>query len=83
MGRRIDRRLVLHQIESLSEYLSYLKERPREVQQPFQDLSITVTSFFRDPEAFEAPEAALRERVVMSKEEAYSVACFWQRPRRS
>jgi two-component system CheB/CheR fusion protein len=88
--RRIDRRLVLHQIQSLAEYISYLRESPAEVQQLFQDLTVTVTGFFRDPEAFKALEKALRERVIRRKgdgdelrawvvgcstgEEAYSVA---------
>jgi len=88
--RRIDRRLVLHQIESLSDYSAYLRESPSEIQQLFQDLTVTVTGFFRDPEAFEALDRALRERVLRRKrdgddlrawvvgcstgEEAYSVA---------
>jgi len=65
--RRIDRRLVLHQLHSLSEYIGYLRESPGEVQALFQDLTITVSGFFRDPEAYEALGKALRERIVKHK----------------
>ena len=78
--RRIDRRLVLHQIQSLAEYNNYLRESPAEVQALFQDLTVTVTGFFRDPGAFEALEKALRERVIRGKEDgeelrAWVVGC--------
>ena len=36
------------------EYLTYLHHHPNEIKSLFQDLLIGVTSFFRDPEAFEA-----------------------------
>jgi two-component system CheB/CheR fusion protein len=78
--RRIDRRLVLHQIQSLAEYNNFLRESPAEVQALFQDLTVTVTGFFRDPEAFEALDRALRERVIRRKNDgddlrAWVVGC--------
>ncbi len=54
--RRIRRRINLHNIENLAVYLRYLQEHPDEVQQLFKELLINVTSFFREPEAFEALE---------------------------
>ena len=50
--RRVDRRMTLHQIERVTDYLRYLQEHTEEVSALFRDLLIGVTSFFRDPEAF-------------------------------
>jgi two-component system CheB/CheR fusion protein len=52
--RRVRRRMVLHRLESLKHYLSYLQANPAEVRALFDDLLINVTDFFRDAEAFEA-----------------------------
>ncbi len=52
--RRLLRRLALHQQESLAEYAVFLREHPPEVEALYQDLLINVTSFFRDPLAFQA-----------------------------
>jgi two-component system CheB/CheR fusion protein len=51
--RRIGRRLSLHTIESLQTYAKYLDTDPEEVTALFGDMLIHVTSFFRDPEAYE------------------------------
>jgi two-component system CheB/CheR fusion protein len=59
--RRLARRMQLSHCASLEEYLTLLKKHPEEVQRLFDDLLISVTSFFRDPEAWEA----LRLQVVM------------------
>jgi two-component system CheB/CheR fusion protein len=52
--RRIHRRMVLHGDEKLSDYVTHLQENPAEVRALADDLLICVTSFFREPEAFEA-----------------------------
>jgi two-component system CheB/CheR fusion protein len=92
--RRIERRMLQHNIESLEVYTRYLKENPPEAQLLFKELLINVTSFFRDPEAF----AALRKTILLqlladkppgstiriwvagcaTGEEAYSVAILLQ-----
>jgi two-component system, chemotaxis family, CheB/CheR fusion protein len=54
IGRRIQRRMVLHKIERLAEYVSLLHRDRNEVKALYQDLLINVTSFFRNPEAYEA-----------------------------
>jgi two-component system CheB/CheR fusion protein len=59
-NRRIERRMALHQIVELDEYVHYLQQTPVEVEALFRDLLIGVTNFFRDPEAFDA----LREQVI-------------------
>jgi two-component system, chemotaxis family, CheB/CheR fusion protein len=56
INRRIERRMAVHQIESLHDYVKYLQQTPAEVEALFRDLLIGVTNFFRDPEAFQAVE---------------------------
>ena len=58
--RRIERRMAVHQLEHLEDYVAYLKRFPSELDALFKDLLIGVTSFFRDPEAF----LAIQEQVV-------------------
>lgn len=58
--RRIERRMAMHQLERMAAYFRYLNERRAEVQVLFKDLLIGVTSFFRDPQAFEI----LAEKVI-------------------
>jgi two-component system CheB/CheR fusion protein len=58
--RRIERRMAVHQIESLVDYVRYMHDVPAEADALFGDLLIGVTSFFRDGDAF----AALEERAI-------------------
>ncbi len=62
--RRLARRMQLNHRSSLEEYLSLLKEKPEEVQSLFDDLLISVTSFFRDPSAWEALRVQAIARLV-------------------
>ena len=54
--RRIERRMGIHQIEHIDDYVKYLQQFSAEVETLFRDLLIGVTSFFRDPEAFKVLE---------------------------
>jgi two-component system CheB/CheR fusion protein len=54
MLRRVHRRLHVHHINSLESYLEYLDEHPQEATALQRDLLISVTSFFRNRDAFEA-----------------------------
>jgi two-component system, chemotaxis family, CheB/CheR fusion protein len=49
--RRIERRMNVHQLESLSDYLQFLERNAPEIDRLFKELLIGVTSFFRDPDA--------------------------------
>jgi two-component system CheB/CheR fusion protein len=51
--RRIERRMGLHQIKGIAFYVRYLRENPQELELLFKELLIGVTSFFRDPPAWE------------------------------
>ncbi len=46
--RRIERRMSLHQIETIALYARYLRENPQELDLLFKELLIGVTNFFRD-----------------------------------
>jgi len=69
--RRIERRMAQHDIETADVYARYLKEHPAEAQVLFKELLINVTSFFRDPEAFEALRKEVLPRVFAGKPEGW------------
>jgi len=88
--RRIERRMAVHQIDSMEGYVKYLQQTPIELEALFRDMLIGVTSFFRDPEAFAALEKLAIPKLFEGKnandavrvwsvgcstgEEAYSIA---------
>ncbi len=45
--------MALHKIGELSDYTRYVKEMPKEAEELYRDVLITVTNFFREAEAFE------------------------------
>lgn len=59
IGRRVARRMALHKIEKLRDYVSLLQRNRNEVMALYQDLLINVTSFFRDAEAFDSLRAVV------------------------
>jgi len=71
IGRRIERRMLLHDIEDAEIYARYLKENPAELQTLFKELLINVTSFFRDPEAFVALKQEILLQLIQNKPEGY------------
>ena len=88
--RRIERRMGLHQLSRITDYVRYLRENAQESDLLFRELLIGVTNFFRDPEVWEqlkneALPALLAERPegavlrawcpgCSTGEEAYSLA---------
>ena len=70
--RRIERRMVVHAIGDIDTYARYLQENPSEVQVLFKELLINVTSFFRDPEAFEALLKVDLPRIFEGKPDNYT-----------
>jgi two-component system CheB/CheR fusion protein len=92
--RRIERRMNVHQIENLRQYLRFVLANPHELDALFQELLIGVTSFFRDPQAFEVLEQKVLPSLVEGKpenatlrlwvagcstgEEAYSLAILFR-----
>lgn len=92
--RRIERRMGLHQIDKMADYIRYLQTNPQELDLLFKELLIGVTNFFRDPAAWEqlrdhalpallakrTPGHALRAWVTgcSTGEEAYSLAMVFR-----
>ncbi len=54
--RRISRRMQVNHTDTLSDYLALLRAEPEEAQALFKDFLISVTNFFRDPQAFDIIE---------------------------
>src|SRR5438445_6913426 len=52
LQRRINRRMVLHHLEELKDYVRYIRRNPKELDELYSEILIHVTGFFRDPEAF-------------------------------
>ncbi len=65
--RRIERRMAVHQIETIDAYVKYLQQTPPEVEALFRDLLIGVTNFFRDPEAFQVLEKHVIPKLFAAK----------------
>jgi two-component system CheB/CheR fusion protein len=92
--RRIERRMVVNQIDHIEEYLRYLDQNSLERTALFNDLLIGVTSFFRDAESFAALETKILPRLFedhrdgtpirvwvagcSTGEEAYSLAILFK-----
>ena len=52
--RRIQRRMLVVQAETVADYIDHLRQYPNEHELLFREFLIGVTEFFRDPVAFEA-----------------------------
>lgn len=51
--RRLERRMTVHKCQELRQYVELLQHRPEELYELHNDILISVTSFFRDPDAFQ------------------------------
>jgi two-component system CheB/CheR fusion protein len=52
--RRIERRMAVHQLATVSAYVRFLEKNPGELDLLFKELLIGVTNFFRDPAVWQA-----------------------------
>ena len=91
--RRISRRVVLHKLDSMEQYLRVLLDNPSERDELYRDILINVTNFFRNPEAFDALKTKVFPQLVAERsrhepiriwvvgcstgEEAYSLAIVY------
>jgi len=60
LQRRVERRMSIHQIMNISDYVRFIQENPAEAEILFKEMLIGVTSFFRDPDIWEQ----LGEKVI-------------------
>jgi two-component system CheB/CheR fusion protein len=65
--RRVQRRMVLHKIEPLKEYVAYLRTHPAELQELFNDILIHVTGFFRDRHVFQMLKRRIFPRLLKNR----------------
>jgi len=92
--RRIERRMGIHQIDKIADYIRYLQENSQELDLLFKELLIGVTSFFRDSAAWEELRESVMPALLASRpagqalrawvpgcstgEEAYSLAMVFK-----
>ena len=89
VGRRVESRVAANRLNDAEEYLELVRRDPGELDRLANAIMISVTSFFRDPEAFDALSDALDSYFVADDgkgamrvwvpgcatgEEAYSIA---------
>jgi two-component system CheB/CheR fusion protein len=65
--RRLERRMVLHKIESVDEYRRLVESSTEELRALYKDMLIGVTSFFRDPETFDVVRNVVVPQIAESK----------------
>jgi two-component system CheB/CheR fusion protein len=80
LARRVERRMSLSQLTEIADYLAFLREHPDEVRHLSRDLLISVTGFFRDPEAWLVLKDDVIAPLVSAKEHdaplrVWSVGC--------
>jgi two-component system CheB/CheR fusion protein len=92
--RRIERRMAIHQIDRIMNYVHLLQENPQETELLFKEILIGVTSFFRDPAAWDVLKSELIPALLAARpsgitlrawtpgcstgEEAYSLAIVFK-----
>lgn len=74
--RRIERRLAVHQIDSLADYILFLQKYPAEIETLFKNLVIGVTSFFRDPDAFNVIEKTVLAKLIEARRLEDALRCW-------
>ncbi|MCB2225465.1 MAG: PAS domain-containing protein [Desulfarculaceae bacterium] len=73
--RRVGRRVVLHKLANLREYIDFAEKHPEDLDALAKDILISVTSFFRDREAFQALEKILDK--ILAKKKKGDPVRFW------
>ena len=78
--RRIERRMAIHKIDTITSYARFLQKNSHEVDLLFKELLIGVTSFFRDPVMWEELKSEALPRTLAAYHEggalrAWSCGC--------
>ena len=68
--RRIERRMQVNAIPDIVSYRDFLREHATETTPLLRDMLISVTSFFRDPEAFDALQEEVVDRILEHRDDA-------------
>ncbi|BAY46467.1 MCP methyltransferase, CheR-type with PAS/PAC sensor [Scytonema sp. HK-05] len=68
LTRRIHKRMQSVRVQSYSDYLDYLEVHPDEFVDLFNTILINVTTFFRDPQAWEYIASEIIPQIIASKQ---------------
>lgn len=71
--RRVSKRMKMLGIGDFGRYSDYLQAHQEEFPELFNTILINVTSFFRDPEAWDYFAKAIVTKIVAEKEDGYSI----------
>jgi len=65
--RRIQRRMIVHKMEKMEDYVKYVQTNPAEIKALYQDMLINVTSFFRNPRVFDALKSQVFPAIMKNR----------------
>ncbi|MCX7250751.1 MAG: PAS domain-containing protein [Burkholderiales bacterium] len=74
--RRIERRMGLHQLPRIADYVRYLRENPHEIDLLFKELLIGVTRFFRDAPLWEQLRTEVIPALLASQPDAATLRAW-------
>jgi two-component system CheB/CheR fusion protein len=74
--RRIERRMGIHQINTIAAYIRFLQENSQELDLLFKELLIGVTSFFRDSEVWEELGGRLLPALLASRPASHALRAW-------
>ena len=77
IDRRTERRLTLHKIDRLEDYVKFVQSDREELRLLYKDFLIGVTSFFRDPEVFEALKTKVFPRFLKDRQKPQGPIRIW------
>jgi two-component system CheB/CheR fusion protein len=66
--RRIERRMAMHKVGRLEDYVRYVESSPDELRALYKDLLITVTNFFRDQYPFEELKTKVFPHILQNRD---------------
>jgi two-component system CheB/CheR fusion protein len=76
INRRIRRRMILKNATTIEDYATLIKENPQEADALYDDILINVTSFFRDPETYEALSKEVWPKIIRDQPSSEALR-FW------
>lgn len=76
LQRRINRRMQRIGVDSYADYIDYLEAHPDEFPFLFNTILINVTTFFRDPAAWQALAAEVVPQILESKKPGEAIRCW-------
>ncbi len=68
LRRRIARRMLLHRVDTLAAFLTFLKSNPNEIRELHEDALINVTRFFRDTEVFDSLKNLILPKIFANRD---------------